>query len=164
VARFTIQKHNLFSIDVLKNNIFLFVIDVFKKPPHIGISYFGKYFSLKHNSKDETSVDVIIKLIQNKRIPSLFFQLKEDIFEESKFKEIISNFTSIKVDQCTCLTPINKLVLNNDENFILPELLNYLEIENKIVSVLSLNINKQSIIIDYTFEELSSFFNNIKRN
>jgi hypothetical protein len=129
------------SIDSLGlNRTLLWILHVDKIPPHIGISTFGSYFSLKANGKDEAlPVEKLILLIRSKKIPTVIVELSEDIPLDTisvKFNQ----FAKAEDLNATCLTPIKELLAPKHSVSRLKDLLETLQLTNEIQKVYGLNL------------------------
>jgi hypothetical protein len=121
----------------LNEGVFLWVIHADKKPPHIGISQNGFYFSLKVKGKDENiQTDKLLHLVKQKKIPCLIFKIKTT---ETQLASIYTNFKATEIGTSTCLTPILKF-LKVSEDFILVELLQHLKVKNNIDCLFGINL------------------------
>lgn len=90
---------------------YLWVLHADKIPPHVGISTSGKYFSLKHNGKDEhLPIDRVIELVERKGIKTLAIRLLNN-YSLSELEEAFSAFDTTFSNEITCLAPIEKLVI-----------------------------------------------------
>lgn len=97
-----------FDSSVLSTGTFIWVIHCDKIPPHIGISFKGRYFSLKANGRD-INVDTksVLQIIEARKISTLFYVLDSKIQEgRAEFER----YSSTKPNSITCLTPINQIL------------------------------------------------------
>lgn len=94
--------------DFSKGN-FLWIWHADKIPPHVGISVDGIYFSLKFNGKDDgIPTEITLKIIEQKQIPSVLVELKNDI-SLNLVQTIFDSFEKTQSNQITCLSPIVEL-------------------------------------------------------
>ena len=67
-------------IDFSKNCSGIVILNVNKKPPHLGFFCSRKYFSLTANEVQlDQDLDVLLELIDRKKIPSLFVSLNQQV-------------------------------------------------------------------------------------
>ena len=133
---------NLKESSVFNKGYFLWIWHADKIPPHIGCSINGYYYSLKVNGKDEGILtSKVVSVIENKKIPSVFVQLKKD-FSPSEIRSIFSNYQLAESTKSTCLSPITELFQCSDSVFQLSELLKYLKERGEIETFFGLNLTE----------------------
>ena len=131
---------NLKEFTIFDKGFFLWIWYADKIPPHIGCSINGRYYSLKVNGKDEGLLaSKVVAVIENKKIPSVFVQLKKD-FNSSEIQTIFANYQPAQSTKNTCLTPITELFQCSDSIFQLSELLKYLKERGEIETFFGLNL------------------------
>jgi hypothetical protein len=143
-----------FSQEVLLKNTWLVILHASRTPPHIGIMVNGNYNSLTIKGHElNVNSTVLLKAIQQKKIETLFIQLKKHpVFSSDYQKEICQNyiqqFTQVKVNEASCLSPI-KLFLQEfyaipeNKNELLFELIERLKQNQYISLTLGLNIDEK---------------------
>lgn len=134
----------------------LWIINVKSIPPHIGISSQNKFFSLKHNGKDEgrDTNFLLSKMIKN-GIPVVFSELKMKI-ELSKIKTCFSDYTRADQIQNSCLKPILDVLNLSGKHQKISDLLRFLSASNQITNFYSLNIPTDKVSIPYySIEKIS---------
>ncbi len=123
----------------LLKGVFIWVIHVNKIPPHIGISSNGIFYSLKVNGKDNgIPTDIILKLIEKKKIHTLFIELKS--LELCELDLIYNRFKDLSSPEITCLTPIIEFLKEDSKIETVSELLVNLDKKNQIKSFFGLNL------------------------
>lgn len=141
-----------FSQEQLNKNTWLIILHASRTPPHIGILINGNYNSLTIKGHElNIEINVLLKMIQQKKIETLFVKLKNHpVFSSDYQKEIcqfyIKQFTQVKANEASCLSPI-KLFLqefyaiqeNKDE--LLFELIERLKQNHYISLTIGLNID-----------------------
>lgn len=137
------------------NQSLLWILHADKIPPHIGISTFGNYFSLKVNGKDEhLPNEKLLTLIQSKKISTVVIALSStyDVkVIESKFRK----FQKAQDLNTTCLTPIKELLAPNALVLRLKDLLEILKETGEIQKVYGLNLSESfKGILFYTPDEI----------
>ena len=81
--------------DINFNHSILWVINNDKKPPHIGLSFNNKYFSLKANGLDlGLQTNSVLNFLNTKNTPFILIQL----IENSDKRDLFSVFESFKLD------------------------------------------------------------------
>lgn len=138
----------------LSKGTWLVVLHATRIPPHIGILIDGNYNSLTIKGHElNVSLEVLLKMIQQKKIETLFIQLKKHpVFSTEYQKEIcqlyIQQFTQVKPNEASCLSPV-KLFLQEfyavslNEQELLFELVERVKQNQYITSVLGLNIENK---------------------
>lgn len=141
----------------LNAGCFLCIWHADKIPPHIGIISNGKYFSLKVKGKDvDIPVSDIVKLINIKRIPTVFIGVDTDIKLE-RIAEIFSEYTRAEASKVSCLTPITEVFEVKENVFMLSELLKYFESKKLIRQLFGLNLSSDfKGILFYGKEEIEA--------
>jgi len=138
----------------LKKGAFLWAFHVDKIPPHVGISIDGFYFSMKASECDfNLDVETIYQVVLRKKIPSyLVSVLHTQSLDRLKmvFKEYGNN---IKTGE-SCMTPVIRF-LEENEQFLLEELLENLHLTNRIKSVMGIHLPKEFEQVPfYTHEDV----------
>lgn len=148
---------NLKEFSIFDKGFFLWIWYADKIPPHIGCSVNGRYFSLKVNGKDEGLLtSKVISVINIKKIPSVFVQLKKD-FNPSEIQTVFSNYQLAESTNSTCLTPITELFQCSHSIFQLSELLKYLKERGEIETVFGLNLTEDyRNLPNYTQDDITS--------
>jgi hypothetical protein len=124
------------------NRTLLWILHADKIPPHIGISSYGSYFSLKVNGKDEDlPVKKLLALIQNKKMSVVIIQLLNTLSLDD-LKEKFNNFQKAEDLTTTCLTPIKELLTYETNVLKLKDLLETLHENGEIKEVFGLNLKK----------------------
>ena len=109
---YTLSVSDSFKEEALQKNTWLVILHASRTPPHIGILIDGNYNSLTIKGHElDINITVLLKTIQQKKIESLFIQLKKHpVFSTDYQKEIcqyyIKQFTQVKVNEASCLSPI----------------------------------------------------------
>lgn len=144
---------------IAKKGTVLWVLHADKIPPHIGISAYGSYFSLKFNGKDDSiSFDTVIEIVKRRGIKTLLFDLKLS-FSDLDLKMVFDKYAATKSSRITCLKPV-KEILNIDSARVLKDLLAELKVNGLIKAVYGLNIdNEFEGLKDY---ELSAIHDRLK--
>ena len=109
---YTITISDSFNEEVLLKNTWLVILHASRTPPHIGIIVNGNYNSLTIKGHElNINSRVLLKTIQQKKIETVFIQLKKHpVFSSDYQTEIcqyyIQQFTQVKVNDASCLSPI----------------------------------------------------------
>jgi len=109
---YMLSLQHTFNEDVLLKNTWLVILHASRTPPHIGILIDGNYNSLTIKGHElDININILLKTIHQKKIESLFIQLKKHpVFSNDYQKEIcqyyIKQFTQVKVNEASCLSPI----------------------------------------------------------
>lgn len=93
-----------------KQKCYLWVWHADKVPPHLGISFEGRYFSLKANGKDQgLKIKAVLSVLNKKRIKTVCFELDANVTLKDLEVEF-SNFTITIPNETSCLVPIQNLL------------------------------------------------------
>ena len=133
-------------IDFSKNCSGIVILNVNKKPPHLGFFCSRKYFSLTANEVQlDQDLDVLLELIDRKKIPSLFVSLNQHV-ELNEVSRIFSSFSNLSKG-ITCISPIKEIsnqllkVDVSDVNFIF-QLVPLLQRKKHVLSYSQLNCDE----------------------
>lgn len=141
------------EIDFSNNVIWVFHAD--KIPPHIGFSAEQLFYSLKVSGKDEhLSTQSVSELIQRKKIPTLFIQLRSNKSLED-VQTAYEQFERAVFGSITCLTPIRN-VFSQPEARQLSELLHRLEDQIEKVAGLYLPPGYKALP-SYSIDDIHSY-------
>lgn len=148
---------NIKEFSIFDKGLFLWIWYADKIPPHIGCSIHGYYYSLKVNGKDEGLLtSKVVSVIENKKIPSVFVQLKKD-FNPREIQSVFSMYQLAESTKNTCLTPITELFQCSDSIFQLSELLKNLKERGEIETVFGLNLTEDyRNLPNYTQDDIKS--------
>lgn len=177
---YTLSITDNFNQDILFKNTWLVILHASRTPPHIGILIDGNYNSLTIKGHElNISNQIILKTIQQKKIETLFIQLKKHpVFSSDYQKEIcqyyIQQFTQVKVNEASCLSPVKLFLqefyaIQENEKELLFELVERLKQNQYISLTLGLNIknkiegNEFSLPM-YTNEQLQEVIKNERAN
>lgn len=147
------------TIDELKseneNSFFLWVWHASKIPPHIGLTFQNKYFSLKVKGKDENVPFEKIKRIPSQRNIGMIFVEVDFKTSIEDISSIFKNYSNAGSNHVSCLKPIQDVFQIKNGEFILSDLLKYLESKNMIKKVFSLNLESDfKGILNYSKEDI----------
>lgn len=120
------------SLHILSKHTWLVILHASRIPPHVGIIIHGNYNSLTIKGHElNVSVEALLKTIRQKKIESVFYQLKKHpVFSQEYLLEVfqhhIAQFDYVKQNHATCLSPVK---LFFDEFYAMPKLNNELLFE-----------------------------------
>lgn len=137
----------------LYKNTWLVILHATRTPPHIGILIDGNYNSLTIKGHElNVNIDILLRTIQQKKIETLFIQLKKHpVFSSSYQKEIcqlyIQKFPYVKDNVASCLNPIKLFLdefyaIKEKNQELLFELIERIKENDFISHTWSLNIDK----------------------
>ena len=154
-SAYSLTLSNEFNANELSKNSWLVILHASRTPPHIGLMIDGNYNSLTIKGHElNVNLTLLLKTIQQKKIESIFIQLKKHpVFSNDYQKEIcqfyIQQFNQVKVNEATCLSPIKlflqefyAIIENKDE--LLFELIERLKQNQYIYKTIGFNINPHS--------------------
>lgn len=151
---YTLSIHDSFNEELLHKNTWLVILHASRTPPHIGVLIEGNYNSLTIKGHElDININVLLKTIQQKKIESLFIQLKKHpVFSTDFQKEIcqyyIKQFTQVKANEASCLSPIKLFLqefyaIGENKNELLFQLIERLKQNQYIDLVYGLNIEEK---------------------
>ncbi len=139
MTSYKIEDYQQIEKNKLLKGVFIWVIHTNKIPPHIGISLNGKFYSLKVNGKDNgIDIDIILKVLEKKKIHTLFIELKT--LEWFELEGVFDRFKDLSSPEITCLTPILEFFKEDSRIETVSELLVNLDKKNQIKSFFGLNL------------------------
>jgi len=149
-----IEKYDSSNLNL--NRLILWVWYADKIPPHVGVSFNFKYFSLKATGKDELiELDGVLNLLNKKKITTLGFELLMDSSLQ-KIENVYSNYSTTIPNDVTCLNPI-KEILDVFEVTKLRELLSALNDKSQINKVIGFNVDESfKGIVNYNVNDIHS--------
>lgn len=133
--------------DIKPERLYLIIFHADKKPPHLGLIWNKLYFSLTiKGSEIEIPIDEKLEIINKRKIPCLFVEIKTR--EESSFllKELNEVFNSYPplTNKTSCLEPIAEFFLKTFQlraDFpLLHGLIEVLQKQRLIVECFSMNL------------------------
>lgn len=150
---YKIKVSNTHDLQELSKNTWIVILHASRIPPHIGILVDGNYNSLTIKGHElNINIAVLLKTIQQKKIESLFIQLKKHpVFSANYQLEIcqhhIQQFIQVN-NEATCLSPV-KLFLQEfyviplNEKELLFELVERLKQNDYIHKTIGLNVEQK---------------------
>lgn len=92
--------------------LYLVLLNAHRVPPHLGLVSNGLSYSLTFRGPEEVSVESLLRVIHNRKIPSLFIAL-DDLkskrkIENQNIKETFFNYHHVEAGEVTCLFPIKE--------------------------------------------------------
>lgn len=124
---------------------YLILTNAHKAPPHISLSVEGKIYSLTVKGPSIESYDLFLKMVRQKKIPTLFFKLTEFEKAEKNISDYFFKYKKVQTGAVTCLYPIRDFfyefynIAPESVNFVF-DLLDILYNRNLICSVQHLNM------------------------
>jgi hypothetical protein len=123
----------------LQDGVYIWAFHVDKIPPHVGISFYGKYFSLKAFEVDmELEVEIIHKVTIRKKIPTYIIPLN-NVKDVKSFKEEFQKFGNQIQEGESCMTPILSF-LEYSSSLLLEELIALLIRDKKVEKIFGINL------------------------
>ena len=126
------------------NNLYIWIINSDKTPPHIGISRNLQFFSLKATGKDNglSTMDTF-SLFKKKKIEFILVELNSLLFDRD-LEKVYSSYSTAIPTKVSCITPVLDF-LNLSEPFLLFDLIRYLNKKNMISSVNVYNFRREKL-------------------
>jgi hypothetical protein len=93
-----------------QKGFYLWILKVDKVPPHLILSYQGKYYNLSVYGRFMSQpLEALLKTIIQKKIQTLILSLKDFDDLEEKIKDSYHKFEKVEAPYITCLSPIKEL-------------------------------------------------------
>lgn len=151
---YTLTVSENFTEEVLHKDTWIVILNASRTPPHVGIMINGNYNSLTIKGHElNISSSVLLKIIQQKKIESLFIKLKQHpVFSNEFQKEIcqhyIKQFIQVKANEASCLSPIKLFLqefyaVSEIKQELLFELIERLKQNQYITFTLGLNVDQK---------------------
>mgnify|MGYP004027666637 CR=1 FL=1 len=143
------------------SDVLIWILHVDKIPPHIGISSQGIYFSLKSNGKDFLESIYVNQVSVNKGIKLIKVKLRFNLIN-SDIEHVYDGYSRATSAECSCLSPINKVLEMPKEVMKLSDLLKELEERDLIEGWYSTNVSDQEAgIRAYDLFEINARLNKL---
>ncbi len=98
------------SESIFNKGFYLWILKVDRIPPHLILSYKGKYYNLSvHGKFVGQSIESLLKTINQKKIKTLVLSLKDFENLQSNITESYNKFERVEAPGITCLSPIKEL-------------------------------------------------------
>ncbi|MBL7934789.1 MAG: hypothetical protein JNM51_03160 [Bacteroidia bacterium] len=169
-----------FNPELLYKNTWLVILHASRTPPHIGLLINGNYNSLTIKGHElNVDVKVLLKTIQQKKIESLFIQLKKHpVFSSEYQKEMcqyfIQQYTQVKANEASCLSPIKLFLqefyaIQENKQELLFELIERLKQNQYLTVTFGLNVDdkieeQEFTLPMYTNEKLQEIIKTERAN
>jgi hypothetical protein len=111
-TKYLIAYEDCKDTSVLNKGTWLVILHASRIPPHVGLMIDGNYNSLTIKERElNVSAEVLLKTISQKKIEALFLKvIKHPVFSSdyqlSTFQEQLNQFTTVKPNEATCLSPL----------------------------------------------------------
>ena len=152
------------SENIFQKGFYLWILKADQIPPHLLLSYNGKYYNLSvHGKFIGQSIESLLKTIAHKKIKTLIVALKEFENLESNISESYNQFDKVEAPLITCFSPIRSLF----QAYGLPpsaatihDLLPFLEKNNVITSSFGINLtlNKKDKSFELPFYTIQDVY------
>jgi hypothetical protein len=154
---------------VLSKATWLVILHASRIPPHVGLMIDGNYNSLTIKERElNVGSEVLLKMIAQKKIEALFLKMvKHPVFSSghqlSIFQEQLGQFTTVKQNEATCLSPLKLFfeefyAVRNNKEQLFYDFVDELYQNDYIIQAVGLNIihnlNNNFTLPHYTNEEL----------
>lgn len=175
-TKYLIAYEDCKETSVLTKGTWLVILHASRIPPHVGLMIDGNYNSLTIKERElNVSSEALIKTISQKKIEALFLKtVKHPVFSSdyqlSTFQEQLSQFTAVKQNEATCLSPIKLFfeefyAVRNNKEQLFYDFVDELFQNDYISQAIGLNIvskaeNNIFTLPHYTNEELQTRIKN----
>ncbi len=152
---FKLESVKKIELQKVSKGIVIWVLHADKKPPHIGLSVDGCFFSLKARGKDvDIPIENVVNLMNIKKTPFVCFSLK-DCISKNDVSNSFKLFRHTIPYKITCLEPIKQILKEHNSNKLV-ELLFYLNQKERIENIYGLNLPKDfNGIKDYNLDDIN---------
>jgi len=116
-----------------KEELFIWVWNADKIPPHLGLSYGKSYHSLTYKGVDGFPTGTMIRKVKRSEIPVLFIQVNVQVRQD--LENLFQSFERAKPGLTTCLSPIKQALNVSDNEKQLSAVLEVLQHQNKLQMV-----------------------------
>jgi len=138
-----------------KDELFIWVWNADKIPPHLGLSRGKNYYSLTYKGADEFVVGTMVRKIKRSEIPMLFIRIESDLNVD--LSRLFQSFERAKPGVSTCLSPIKAAFEVGDNVKQLSGLLAQVQQQGKLGSVYGSFLNEDySSLPVYGWEDIVS--------
>jgi hypothetical protein len=138
-----------------KDELFIWVWNADKIPPHLGLSCGKNYHSLTYKGVDEFMVGTMIRKLKRSEIPTLFVRVESEL--NSDLSRLFQSFERAKPGVSTCLSPIKMAFGIEDTVKQLSGLLAQIQEQGKLGRVYGMFLNEDySSLPVYGWEDIVS--------
>lgn len=149
----------------LHKGTWLVILHAGRIPPHVGLMINGNYNSLTIKERElNVKAEALLKTITQKKIETICFKLvKQPVFSEDYqlevFQEQLHQFTSVKQNEATCLSPIKLFfeefyAIKNNKETLLFDFIESLSENEYISDCVGLNMKTEDSV--YRFKTYTS--------
>lgn len=155
---------------LLTKGTWLVILHASRIPPHVGLMIEGNYNSLTIKERElNVKWEALMKMISQKKIEALFLKIvKHPVFSPdyqlSTFQEQLNQFTSVKQNEATCLSPLKLFfeefyAIKNNKEQLFYDFVDELNQNDYVSMAIGINIinkteNNIFTLPHYTNEEL----------
>ncbi len=121
--KYHIPLQGLANENLLLRGSWIVLVNATRIPPHIGMIFNGKYFSLNINGQElDVNIFALLRRIELQKIKSVFVELKpHPVFSldylQQHFQQSILKHPKVSGSEATCFTPVKEYF---SENYALP--------------------------------------------
>jgi hypothetical protein len=168
-TKYSVAYEHLQDPAIFHKGTWLIVLHASRIPPHVGLMIDGNYNSLTIKERElNVNVTPLLKAISQKKIEALFLKLvKHPVFSSdhqlSVFQEQLNQFTAVKPDEATCLSPLKLFfeefyAIQNNKEQLFFDFVDVLYRNEYVVNAIGVNLpetkDKTFHLPHYTNEEL----------
>ncbi len=157
---------------VLTKGTWLVILHASRIPPHVGLMIDGNYNSLTIKERElNVKAEALLKTISQKKIEALFLKVANhpvfsSDYQLSTFQEQLIQFTAVKQNEATCLSPLKLFfeefyAIKNNKEQLFYDFVDELFQNDYVTQAIGLNIankleNNIFTLPHYTNEELQN--------
>ena len=139
MASFTFEHIIRQSPSFDNDEVYIWVWNADKIPPHLGLSLGKNYLSLTYRGVEDFQTATMLRKIKRLNVPMLFVKISVSA-DQQKLLDTFSSYERAKPGGATCLSPIKDVLQASPEVIQLSLLLQFLEKHQQIESVFGVNL------------------------
>jgi hypothetical protein len=171
-AKYLIAYEECKDVSILTKGTWLVILHASRIPPHVGLMIDGNYNSLTIKERElNVPSEALLKMIGLKKIEALFVKVaKHPVFSSdhqlSIFQEQLNQFTAVKPNEATCLSPLKLFfeefyAIRNNKEQLFYDFIEELNQNDYLTQAFGLNIGSRGennifTLPHYTNEELQT--------
>ena len=175
-TKYLIAYGELKDASLIHKGSWLVVLHASRIPPHVGLMIDGNYNSLTIKERElNVKHEALLKTISQKKIEALFLKLAphpvfSSDYQLSTFQEQLNQFTVVKQNEATCLSPLKLFfeefyAIKNNKEQLFYDFVDELSQNDYITQAIGINIADKSennifTLPHYTNEELQARIKN----
>ena len=154
MASFTFEHISRETPSFDNDEVYIWVWNADKIPPHLGLSSGKNYFSLTFRGVEDFQTTTMLRKIKRLNVPMIFAKINASIDQQQLF-DTFSSYERAKPGGATCLSPIKDVLQATPDVIQLSLLLQFLEKQAQLESVFGLNLpDNYSSLPEYGWQDI----------